>query len=214
MIEKHLSDFIKTYPALEECRDKIWNVFVEMVDTYENNGKILIAGNGGSAADADHIVGELMKGFMLKRELKDEKNTPLPWLSSDESNEILNKLQYGLKAINLSAHTALNTAFSNDVDPKLVFAQQVFVLGNKGDMYLGISTSGNSKNVYLGGVVAKSKGMKCIGLTGKDGGIIKKDFDITINVPSSSTPIAQEYHLPIYHQLCKWVEEYFFKEME
>lgn len=212
--EENLRRFIERIPELSFCQDSIWQVFLAMVKTYEKNGKILLAGNGGSAADADHIVGELMKGFMIKRELKEENNMVLPWVSKEESEKILSQLQYGLKAINLTAHTALNTAFANDVNPDLIFAQQVFTLGEPGDIYMGISTSGNSKNVFYGGAVAKAKGLICIGLTGEDGGLLKEHFDVVINVPSNSTPIIQEYHLPIYHELCKWVEEYFFKEVE
>ncbi|GKX31532.1 phosphoheptose isomerase [Vallitalea longa] len=207
-IENNLNDFIKKIPELISVRENIWNTFLEMIKTYESGGKILVCGNGGSAADADHIIGELMKGFMLKRELKEKDS--LPWINSALSDSILGELQYGLPAINLCAHNALNTAFANDVNPELIFAQQVFSLGNKEDLFLGISTSGNSKNVYYGGVVGKSKGMTCVALTGENGGCMKKHFDITINVPSNITPVVQEYHLPIYHELCKWVEEYFF----
>lgn len=207
-IKQNLDDFIKKIPELESVKEKMWTVFLQMVKTYENGGKVLVCGNGGSAADADHIIGELMKGFMLRREIKEKNN--LPWISKEESNNILNQLQYGLPAINLCAHTALNTAFANDVNPDLIFAQQVFALGKKDDLFIGISTSGNSKNVYYAGVVAKSKGITCVALTGEKGGCMKEHFDITINVPSNSTPIIQEYHLPIYHELCKCIEEYFF----
>lgn len=209
-IECKLDYFIERIPELESNKKNIWAVFLEMIETYEKGGKILVCGNGGSAADADHITGELMKGFMLKRALKDK--IQLPWISAEESEEIQNQLQQGLPALNLCAHTALITASANDINPELIYAQQILPLGNQDDLYIGISTSGNSKNVYYGGVIAKSKGMTCIALTGKSGGIMREHFDLCINVPSDSTPIIQEYHLPIYHELCKWVEEYFFSD--
>lgn len=148
-IKRSLDDFIKRFPELESIKENMWAVFLEMVKTYENGGKVLVCGNGGSAADAAHIVAELMKSFMFKRELKGIEKYNLPWISKDDSNSILNQLEYGLPAVNLCAHIALNTAFANDVNSDLIFAQQVFVLGKQNDLFIGISTSGNSKNVYM-----------------------------------------------------------------
>lgn len=148
-IKRSLDDFIKRFPELESIKENMWEVFLEMVKTYENGGKVLVCGNGGSAADAAHIVAELMKSFMFKRELKGKEKYNLPWISKDDSNSILNQLEYGLPAVNLCAHIALNTAFANDVNSDLIFAQQVFVLGKQNDLFIGISTSGNSKNVYM-----------------------------------------------------------------
>lgn len=148
-IKRSLDDFIKRFPELESIKENMWAVFLEMVKTYENGGKVLVCGNGGSAADAAHIVAELMKSFMFKRELKGKEKYNLPWISKDDSNSILNQLEYGLPAVNLCAHIALNTAFANDVNSDLIFAQQVFVLGKQNDLFIGISTSGNSKNVYM-----------------------------------------------------------------
>lgn len=148
-IKRSLDDFIKRFPELESIKENMWEVFLEMVKTYKNGGKVLVCGNGGSAADAAHIVAELMKSFMFKRELKGKEKYNLPWISKDDSNSILNQLEYGLPAVNLCAHIALNTAFANDVNSDLIFAQQVFVLGKQNDLFIGISTSGNSKNVYM-----------------------------------------------------------------
>jgi len=148
-IKRSLDDFIKRFPELESIKENMWEVFLEMVKTYKNGGKVLVCGNGGSAADAAHIVAELMKSFMFKRELKGKEKYNLPWISKDDSNSILNQLEYGLPAVNLCAHIALNTAFANDVNSDLISAQQVFVLGKQNDLFIGISTSGNSKNVYM-----------------------------------------------------------------
>lgn len=140
-IKRSLDDFIKRFPELESIKENMWEVFLEMVKTYENGGKVLVCGNGGSAADAAHIVAELMKSFMFKRELKGKEKYNLPWISKDDSNSILNQLEYGLPAVNLCAHIALNTAFANDVNSDLISAQQVFVLGKQNDLFIGISTS-------------------------------------------------------------------------
>lgn len=200
-----LNELLKRYPRLWECKKDILDAEKALISLYENKGKLLLCGNGGSCADSEHITGELMKGFLKKRPLSPEQKNGL-------EPEIADKLQMGLPAIPLTAFSALNTAFCNDVEPSLVFAQPLFVLGCEGDMLIAISTSGNSKNVCAAAKVAKSKGMSVIALTGKGGGALKEIADITIAVPESETFKVQELHLPAYHYLCAKVEAHFYKD--
>lgn len=194
-------DLFERYPQLNTCAKDIENALELMIDTYKKGGKILVCGNGGSAADADHIVGELMKGFKLPRKVADER---IP-------QDLREKLQEALPAISLSAHTSLMTATINDNDADMIFAQQVYGYANENDLLIAISTSGNSKNVVYAVKVAKALGVKVIALTGETGGILKETADITISAPSTETYKIQEYHLPIYHYLCAKVEEEFFE---
>ena len=193
-------DLFERYPQLNICKNDIENALSLMIDTYKKGGKILVCGNGGSSADADHIVGELMKGFLKDRKVTDER---IP-------QELREKLQGALPAISLSAHTSLMTATINDNDADMVFAQQVYGYAKENDLLIAISTSGNSKNVVNAVKVAKSLGIKTIALTGKTGGELKQLADVTICAPSTETYKIQEYHLPIYHYLCAKVEEEFF----
>jgi D-sedoheptulose 7-phosphate isomerase len=209
-MKKYIEQLVSKYPDLIECQDKIWEAFLALKETYENSGKLLVAGNGGSAADSDHIVGELMKGFVAKRKLPQAKKSQLVELG-DHDGYIGEQLQGALPAISLVSQSALMTAYSNDVAPDLVFAQQVYGYGNKGDVFLGISTSGNSKNIIHASIVAKAQGLKTICLTGKGGGKLKDIADITITVPYEETYQIQERHLPIYHVLCLMLEEEFFE---
>jgi len=163
----------------------------------------LACGNGGSAADADHIVGELMKGFFLKREIPEEEKEAI--------GEMGAYLQGALPAIALTGHSALSTAFLNDVHPEMVFAQQVYGYGKPGDVLIALTTSGNSVNVLHAADVARAKGMKVIGMTGRDGGKLKSKCDCCIIVPANVTADIQEYHLPIYHTLCAMLEDHFFE---
>ena len=173
----------------------------------------MIAGNGGSAADSNHIVGELMKSFELKRPIDDDIREKIS--NSDfYANELVNSLQGALPTISLNNHESLNTAFLNDVNPTATFAQQIMGYGVSGDVFLGISTSGNSKNVVMAAVVAKAKGLKVIGLTGERDSDLSKLADITIKAPDKITFKIQEYHLPIYHCLCRMLEQYFFGDKE
>ncbi len=172
---------------------------------------MLIAGNGGSASDADHIVGELMKGFLLPRKVDDDFANKLKAVDEAKGAELAMKLQGALPTIALSNHNSLNTAFINDVDGSMCFAQQVNGYGNPGDVFLAISTSGNSKNILYAAVTAKAKGMKVIGLTGKCGGKLSGLADSVIAVDETETYKIQELHLPIYHCLCFMLENYFFK---
>ena len=205
-----IKNLIDRYPTLALCESDIENATNVIINCYENGGKLLLAGNGGSSADADHIVGELMKGFMKKRELTDSQKAEMKEKCQDISDETLAKLQNALPAISLSSFSALNTAFSNDVDADLVFAQGVFGLGKQNDVLIAISTSGNSKNVVEAAKVAKAIGVKVIALTGKSGGVLKNLADITIAVPESETYKVQELHLPVYHSICAEIESHFF----
>ena len=193
-------DLFERYPQLNICKNDIENALSLMIDTYKKGGKILVCGNGGSSADADHIVGELMKGFLKTRKVTDER---IP-------QELREKLQGALPAISLSAHTSLMTATINDNDADMIFAQQVYGYAKDNDLLIAISTSGNSKNVVNAVKVAKSLGVKTIALTGETGGELKQLADVTICAPSTETYKIQEYHLPIYHYLCAKVEEEFF----
>lgn len=206
-----LVDLLTRYPRLETIRQPILDAYQMIVDCYEHGGKLLIAGNGGSSADADHIVGELMKGFLKRRPLSDELKAKM--CAEDETHGALlaESLQGGLQAIALNNHPSLNTAFSNDVDADMIFAQQMCGYGMPGDVFLGISTSGNSKNVDYAVTAARAKGVKVIGLTGKDGGKLGRRADVALIVPEMETYKIQELHLPIYHALCLLLEEHFFE---
>ena len=196
-----MNDFYIRYPELECCKDDIEKALQLIIETYKNNGKILVCGNGGSASDSEHIVGELMKGFLLKRQVTDERL----------SQEMRENLQGALPAISLNSQTALMTAFNNDLNPDFVFEQQVYGYAKANDLLIGISTSGNSENVLNAVKVANSMGVKSIVLTGKDGGKLKNLATVSICVPANETYKIQEYHLPVYHYLCAKVEEDFFK---
>ncbi|MCL2833032.1 MAG: SIS domain-containing protein [Treponema sp.] len=218
-IEPNLSAiFIKLferYPDLRSCAAEIAEAAAIMAAAAGSGAKFLVCGNGGSAADADHICGELIKSFCKKRPIAKElaaKLTSLDAASVGKSGRncgaiLAEKLQAGIPAIALTQHPALSTAFSNDVDPDLVFAQQCQVFGQPGDIFIGISTSGNAKNVYSAAYTAKAAGLKIVGLTGKSGGKLKELCDVCICVPRSETYEVQELHLPVYHALCLYIED-------
>ncbi|MBQ3101069.1 MAG: SIS domain-containing protein [Clostridia bacterium] len=206
-----INDLIVRYPALEECRDDIEKAKDAIIDCYENGGKLLLCGNGGSAADCDHIVGELMKGFMLSRALSNEKKAEMKKNCPMVDDALLSKLQGALPAVSLPSVTALNSAFCNDVDAELVYAQPLMSLAKENDILIAISTSGNSKNVFAAAKVAKALGIKVIALTGKGGGKLASAADVLIAAPETETYKVQELHLPIYHCLCAMVEKYFFE---
>lgn len=207
-----INDLVNRYPALEAVRDDIEMVYKHLVECYENGGKVLIVGNGGSAADSEHIVGELMKGFIKNRPVSAEMYEALVAVDPVRGEALAKNLQGGLPAIALTAHTSLNTAFANDRDPVMIYAQQVNGYGKPGDVFLGISTSGNAENVMYAAVTAKAKGMKVLALTGKDGGKLAKVADTSIIVPVQETYKIQELHLPIYHVLCLMLEDYFYEK--
>lgn len=207
-----LDELIKRYPILERVREDIEAVYGILERCYENGGKLLIAGNGGSAADAEHIVGELMKGFVKRRPVTEEMKEALKKADSVRGKELSEKLQGGLPAIALVDHVALSTAFANDVDGMLSYAQQVNGYGKPGDVFLGISTSGNAENVMYAAVTAKAKGMQVVGLTGKDGGKLAGIADAAVIVPEMETYKIQELHLPVYHALCLMLEHRFYEQ--
>ena len=207
-----LDELIKRYPVLEGVREDIDAVYGILERCYENGGKLLIAGNGGSAADAEHIVGELMKGFVKRRPVTEEMKEALKKADPVRGKELSEKLQGGLPAIALVDHAALSTAFANDVDGMLSYAQQVTGYGKPGDVFLGISTSGNAENVMYAAVTAKAKGMKVVGLTGKDGGKLAGIADAAVIVPEMETYKIQELHLPVYHALCLMLEHRFYDQ--
>lgn len=205
----YLEDLINRYPKLQVNKNDIVDTFSILKNSFRNGGKLLLAGNGGSAADCEHIVGELMKGFVSKRPLPADKKDRLTEVG--DNGYLSQNLQGALPAISLVSHTALMTAFSNDIAPDLIFAQQVYGYGRSEDVFLGISTSGNSKNIIEAMIVAKSLGLKTVALTGESGGELSKIADVTIDVPYEETYQIQERHLPVYHTLCLMLEEEFFE---
>lgn len=205
-----LNLLIERYPALESARQSILDAYVILEESYQNGGKLLIAGNGGSAADAEHIAGELMKGFKLPRKSDPEFAEKLITENRELGTVLAENLQGALPTIALDGHVALTTAYMNDVEPLLCFAQQVNGYGKVGDVFLGISTSGNSKNVLYAATTAHAKGMKTIGLTGANDSRLTEMSDVCIKVPETETYMIQELHLPVYHCLCLMLEQRFF----
>lgn len=203
-------DFFDRHPDVIPLKEDILHTAELIITAYRNGGKLLLCGNGGSCADCDHIVGELMKGFLLKRPLEESLQQKLKETFGSEGEVLGKKLQRALPAISLAAHPALLTAFANDVDTDLFFAQQVIGYGGKNDVLIGISTSGNAKNVSAAVMTAKALGITTLGLTGKGGGLLKKFADFCIIAPAQDTYRIQEYHLVIYHFLCAYVEAEMF----
>lgn len=211
---KHVDLLVERYPVLSECSDDIVAAYEIMESSYCGGGKLLIAGNGGSAADSEHIVGELMKGFKNPRTPKEDYVEKLVAVDEKLGAVLGKNLQGVLPSIALDGHFALTTAYMNDVEPLLAFAQQVNGYGNSGDVFLGISTSGNSKNVLYAAVVAKAKGLRVVGLTGAKKNKLMKYADVAIRVPETETYMIQELHLPVYHCLCLMLEDKFFSAAE
>ena len=209
---KTVKDLAARRPELAPCIPVILKAAALIIRCYEQGGKVLVCGNGGSAADAEHIVGELMKGFMKKRPLSAELKSALTAADKDRGAVLAAGLQTPLPALALTGQISLSTAFANDADGSLVFAQQVLGYGKKGDVLIGISTSGNSVNVLNALAAAKALGLTTIGLTGASGGAMRGACGILLAVPETSTPLVQELHLPVYHALCRMAEEYFFAE--
>lgn len=210
--ETHLNHLIERYPKLIVCREDITAAYEIMETAYSSGRKLLVCGNGGSASDSEHIVGELMKEFKLKRKVFGEQAAALKCIDPELGEVLAENLQGALPAISLTGHSSLQTAFMNDAVPELVFAQQVNGYGKPGDVFLGISTSGNSKNVLYAAVNAKAKGLKVIGLTGAKENKLMKYANVCIRVPETETYKIQEYHLPVYHCLCLMLEDKFFGE--
>ena len=207
---RHIDLLVERYPSLESARNDIVAAYLLLEESYENGGKLLVAGNGGSAADAEHIVGELMKGFKLPRKPKADFAEKLVEENQEFGSVLAENLQGALPAIALDGHPALSTAYMNDCEPLLCFAQQVNGYGKSGDVFLGISTSGNSKNVLFAATTAHAKGLKVIGLTGAKDSKLKDMSDVCIKAPQTETYMIQELHLPIYHCLCLMLEDQFF----
>lgn len=207
----HLHRLMARYPQLRPSEGNIVSAYELLRNCYLKGGKILLAGNGGSCADAQHIAGELMKGFYLQRPLSQDVQAAIAIATADTQPKASQWLQGALPAIVLSEHSALSTAFANDVDPSLVFAQQVLGYGHPGDVFVGISTSGNARNVLLAAQVAKARGLCVLALTGENGGALSKVADVLVAVPGSSPADVQELHLPLYHALCAMLEAKFFE---
>lgn len=209
-MEEQLNLLIERYPKLAVCKEDIKKAYELLEAAYSNGRKLLVCGNGGSASDSEHIVGELMKEFKLKRKVYSDQATALKAIDPELGQVLADNLQGALPAICLTGHSSLTTAFMNDANADLVFAQQVNGYGKAGDVFLGISTSGNSKNVLYAAVNAKAKGLKVIGLTGAKENKLMKYADVCIRVPETETYKIQELHLPVYHCLCLMLEEKFF----
>ena len=209
-MEEQLNLLIERYPKLAVCKEDIKKAYELLEAAYKAGRKLLVCGNGGSASDSEHIVGELMKEFKLKRKVYSDQAAALKAIDPELGQVLADNLQGALPAICLTGHSSLTTAFMNDANADLVFAQQVNGYGKAGDVFLGISTSGNSKNVLYAAVNAKAKGLKVIGLTGAKESKLMKYADVCIRVPETETYKIQELHLPVYHCLCLMLEEKFF----
>jgi len=212
--QAHLHALFARYSNLESIRDELTEIFSISTQAFRNGNRLFVCGNGGSAADSDHIVGELVKGFLCGRRLSKDDAISLfsACESPEESRYLVDQLQYGLPAISLTGHPSLATAVTNDTAGDMVFAQQLFALGTQGDVLLGISTSGNARNVCLAAVVARALGMSAVGLTGRGGGRLAELTDSCLCVPETETFLVQEMHLPVYHALCAMLEAEFFGE--
>ena len=209
---KHIDELCIRYPVLSVCKNDIEKAAEALIESFENGGKLLVAGNGGSCADSDHISGELLKSFVKKRRPSAELIDSIRKINPETGDYLADKLQGSLPVIALTNNTALMTASLNDVDGNVMFAQQVNGYGKEGDVFHSISTSGNSKDIVYPTVVAKAKGLMTVALTGKDGGKLKDIADICIVVPEQEIFKIQELHLPVYHALCLEIEEYFWRE--
>mgnify|MGYP000696732426 FL=1 len=207
---KHIDTLINRYPNLIVCKDSVIKAYEILEESYSKGGKLLVCGNGGSASDSEHIVGELMKEFKLKRKVYAAQAEIMKTIDLELGTTLAEHLQGALPAITLTAHSSLITAFMNDSEPVLVFAQQVNGYGNPEDVFMGISTSGNSANVLYAAITAKARGLKVIGLTGAKENRLMKFADVCICVPETQIYKIQELHLPVYHCLCLMLEDKFF----
>ncbi|MCB2171057.1 MAG: SIS domain-containing protein [Deltaproteobacteria bacterium] len=207
---KAIDTLISRYPDLDPVRESIEAAAKALIETYENGNKVMVCGNGGSASDSEHIVGELMKGYFLKREVSDSVRENLKSHFPDDGDYLADHLQGALPAISLVSQSALVSAYANDVAAEMVYAQQVYGYGKAGDALIALSTSGNSRNVINAVKVANALGVRTIGMTSAKGGQLAELCDITISAPRESTPDVQELHLPIYHAICELLEGHFF----
>ena len=210
IVKNELEELIRRYPQLAVCKKDIEKAYLLLQKTYDKNGKLLIAGNGGSAADSEHIAGELMKRFKITRPIGKELADKLMKIDPERGERLVKNLEMPLRAVPLTSHIAITTAYMNDADATGVFAQQMLGFGNEGDVFLAISTSGNSENIISACVVAKAMGIKIIGLTGEKESKLSKYADICIRVPETETYKIQELHIPVYHALCLMLESNYF----
>jgi D-sedoheptulose 7-phosphate isomerase len=205
-----LNKVVEKHPQLADCLPDVEAAFEILRDCYRQGGKILVCGNGGSASDSEHIVGELMKGYLLERPVPEAFRRQLAEMFPEDGSYLADHLQGALPAISLVSQISLLTAISNDVAADMVFAQQVYGYGLPGDILLGISTSGRSKNVIYAVQVARARGMRAVALTGGSGWAMQALCDVTIRVSADATAEIQEQHMTIYHALCAMLEEAFF----
>lgn len=211
-IKNSIDILLENYPDLANQRENLELAIELIIDSYKQSKKIIIAGNGGSSSDADHIVGELMKGFIKKRPISSELKKKLNNNPSEFTNDLIDKLQTPLRAISLTGPNSLFSAFGNDVDPRYTISQALLGHADENDVFIAISTSGNSKNICAAAYLAKRMGLKVIAFTGQSISELSRIADVTLFAPSQETYRIQEYHLPIYHAMCLEVEAYFFKE--
>lgn len=212
IVKRQLEDLIKRYPELEVCKKDIEKAYLLLEKAYDSDHKLLIAGNGGSAADSEHMAGELMKKFKVSRPVDKKFAQKLKSIDKNRATKLIKNLEKPLRAVPLTSHIAITTAYMNDADATGVFAQQMLGFGDKGDVFLAISTSGNSENIISACVVAKALGINVIGLTGQNKAILDDYADVCIKVPEKETYKIQELHLPVYHCLCLMLESNYFKK--
>ena len=205
-----LDTLLENYPVLAPCLPQIQEAIHLLAEGFQRGATLFTCGNGGSCADADHIAGEFLKGFCRRRPLEDSLAARLQEVDGEDGALLAGKLQRGLRCIPLTAFSAAFSAVRNDLDGQMDYAQTLLALARPGDLLLGISTSGNSRNVHLAATVAHSLGLKVLGMTGEAGGRLAREADVTIRVPARETYRVQEYHLPVYHAICRAVEEKFF----
>ena len=211
-VQKEYDVLLKNCPELSVCADAILGAYNGLISCYDRGGKVLCCGNGGSAADAEHIVGELMKGFKLPRVLPTAEAKAFADKFDADGAFMVKNLQKALPAVSLVSSSAITTAFANDVAPDMVFAQLVYGYARPGDVFIGLTTSGNSKNILYAAMAARVSGAFVVGMTGETGGALAPLCDAAIKVPSRETFRIQEYHLPVYHALCSMVEIHYFGE--
>ena len=212
-MEKYFDELIMRYPVLRETDAALRQLAKEVTALFRNGNTLFLAGNGGSAADAEHICGEMLKGFKSRRELTVADREKFAAIAGADGTELSGALQYGLPAISLLSHPALISAFGNDVDPQLAFAQQLWALGKPGDLVIGISTGGNAANIRKMFIAARARNIFTVLLTGSKNGCCREFADMVVAVPETETYKIQELHLPVYHALCLAVESQFFKMM-
>lgn len=206
-----IQEFKESYPNMTYLEEELRYIIEEVVKRVKNGGKVLVCGNGGSAADSEHIVGELMKEFYIKRPMNGTFKDKLLELFNQDIG-LIEYLQEGIPAISLVSQTGFMTAYGNDASYDMVYAQQVYVYGKENDIFIGLSTSGNSSNVVNASKIAKAKGLFVISFTGETGGKLKDVSHALLNAPSKETFIVQEFHLPLYHLICRAIEYEMFGE--